>query len=157
MAISPSSPITGSAITGLTSPTYTLTADNPPDSNSKAWVITALGGTQTGVSVHKNEMPFRIVVRRPKQVKIPGARNLTNGQYVKSGKNNYEFLIVKGANVLDAFSSAQYENILARLTVSVPAAIGNDSEQLLAMMSLLGGFTTNILQGLTDTCQNSVL
>lgn len=157
MAISPSSPLTGSAITGLTSPTYTLTSDTPPDVNAKAWVVTALGGTQTGVSVHKNEMPFRIIVRRPKVVKTPSARNSVTGQYVNSGKNEYTFTFVKGVNVLNGMSNTQYETIVAKLTLAVPAAVGNDESQLSALASCLGGFVANQIQGIKDTSLNSVL
>jgi len=157
MAISPTSPLTGSAITGLTSPTYTLTADTPPDVNAKAYVVTALGGTQTNVITHKNEMPFRIIARRPKVVKTPGARNSVTGQFNQPGKNEYQFTIVKGANVLNGFSNAQYDTIVAKLTVAVPAAISNDLPQLYAAMSALGGFVANQIQGISDTAQNSVL
>jgi hypothetical protein len=157
MAISPSSPLTGSAITGLTTPTYTLTSDTPPDVNAKAWVVTALGGTQTGVSVHKNEMPFRVIVRRPKVVKTPSARNTVTGQYVNAGKNEYSITIVKGVNILNGMSNTQYENIVAKLTLAVPIAMGNDEVQLSALASFLGGFITNQIQGIKDTSLNSVL
>lgn len=157
MAISPSSPLTGSAITGLTSPTYTLTSDTPPDVNSKAWVVTALGGTQTGVIVHKNEMPFRIIAKRPKTVKVPGARNSVTGQFIQTGKNEYSIVVVKGVNVLNGMSNAQYETIVARVTLAVPAAVGNDESQLSALASCLGGLIANQIQGIKDTSLNSVL
>lgn len=157
MAISPSSPLTGSALTGLTSPTYTLTSDTPPDVNSKAWVVTALGGTQTGVNSHKNELPFRIIARRPKAVKVPGARNSVTGQFVQGGKNEYTFTFVKGVNVLNGLSNAQYDTIVAKVSLAVPAAVGNDEIQLTALASLLGGFIANQIQGIKDTCINSVL
>lgn len=155
--ISPSATITGAAITGLTSPTYTWTADNPPDSNRKAWVVTAVGGTQTGVIVHKNEMPFKVTAGRPKAVKVPGARSITTGQFLQGGKNEYSFVFVKGANITGSATNPQYDNIVARLSVSVPATIGNDSIQLDALFSFMGGFITNTLQGLRDTSANSVL
>lgn len=155
--ISPSSPITGSAITGLTSPTYTLTVDNPPNSNAKAYVITSLGGTQTGVVAHSNMMPFRAVVKRPARVKIPGQRSMTTGMYLTGGKNEYSYTFVKGANITGSASNPQYDNIVAKLTIAVPAAIGNDSAQLDALFSFMGGFIANTLQGLRDTTGNSVL
>jgi hypothetical protein len=111
--INPSSPITGSAITGLTSPTYTLTADNPPDSNSKAYVVTSLGGTQTGVVAHSNMMPMRVVAKRPARVKIPGQRSMTTGMYLTGGKNEYSYTFVKGANITGSSSNPQYDNIVA--------------------------------------------
>lgn len=51
MTIALSSPVTGGAQTGFTSPTYTLTADTPPaGSGGKQYAATALGGTQAGVT-----------------------------------------------------------------------------------------------------------
>lgn len=155
--INPSSPITGSAITGLTSPTYTIIEDNPPDTNSKAWVVTALGGTQAGVSVHKNEMPFKVIAKRAARIKTPGARSATTGMYLQGGKNEYSFKFIKGSNVLAAFGGAQYDNILGEVKLSIPAAIGNDSAQLDALFSFMGGFINATLQGLRDTTGNSVL
>lgn len=154
--INPSATITGSAITGLTTPTYTLTLDSS-DVNSKTWAVTGLGGTQTGVSVHKNEMPFKASVRRPARIKTPGARNGVTGAYLQGGKNEYHYKFIKGANVLAAFGGAQYDNILGDIRISVPAAIGNDPAQLDAFFSFIGGFIANTLQGARDTAGNSVL
>jgi len=42
MTFALSSPVTGAAQTGLTSPTYTVTADTPPDANAKQYAVTAL-------------------------------------------------------------------------------------------------------------------
>jgi hypothetical protein len=49
MSISVTSPITGGAQTGLTSPTYTVVTDTaPPGNPGKQVAVTALGGTQAG-------------------------------------------------------------------------------------------------------------
>jgi len=157
MSISVPTTVTGSAITGLTTPGFTVAPDQASDGNTKAYVVTALTGTQTGAAPHKNEMPFRILFRRPKKVKIPGARNGVTGQYVATGKNEYEMLVVKGMNSLNGLSGYQYQNILMRLTVSVPAALAADVVQLQSAFSFLGGVLTSQLQGLCDTTQNSVM
>jgi hypothetical protein len=54
-------------------------------------------------------------------------------------------------------SNTQYENIVAKLTLAVPIAMGNDEVQLSALASFLGGFITNQIQGIKDTSLNSVL
>lgn len=60
-----SSPVTGAAQTGLTSPTYTLTADSKPANNATQWVVSALGGTQTGVVAHTASSPFTLTFWKP--------------------------------------------------------------------------------------------
>jgi hypothetical protein len=62
MAIALTTPITGTAQTGFTAPTYTIAADTAPVINSKQWVVTALGGTQTGASASLVSSPFTIAV-----------------------------------------------------------------------------------------------
>jgi hypothetical protein len=79
MTVSVTSPVTGSAQTGLTSPTFTLTTDVAPDVNGKQWVVTALGGTQTGVSVHSVASPFSLTFWRPKISRILGQPNINTG------------------------------------------------------------------------------
>ena len=65
MAISLTSPITGAAVTGLTSPTYTVAVDTPPNTWSKQWAVTALGGTQTGVDTSSSaSRPFTLTDRK---------------------------------------------------------------------------------------------
>lgn len=58
MSFTLTSPITGAAQTGFTSPTYTLTSDLAPDNNGKQVAVTALGGTQVGVTTHSVAAPF---------------------------------------------------------------------------------------------------
>lgn len=67
MTISLTTPVTGAAQTGLTSPTYTHVVDTPPNAYTKQYAVTALGGTQTGVDVHGRRSHSRSPshVRRP--------------------------------------------------------------------------------------------
>ena len=78
MTFSLTSPITGAAQTGFTTPTYTHVADTAPDVNGRQVAITALGGTQAGVTVHSVASPFSITFFRPKAYKVgkdePGDR-----------------------------------------------------------------------------------
>lgn len=58
MAFVLTTPVTGQPQTGFTSPTFTIAADTPPAVNAKQYVITALGGTQTGASASLVSSPF---------------------------------------------------------------------------------------------------
>jgi hypothetical protein len=64
MSFAPTSPVTGAAQSGLTAPTYTLTADVAPAQNAKQYAVTALGGTQTGVISHSVAAPFTLAMFR---------------------------------------------------------------------------------------------
>jgi hypothetical protein len=73
------SPITGSAQTGLTSPTYTHVVDVAPDGNGRQVAVTALGGTQTSVRVSSAGDPFTINWVRPKSLRgAPSVNPVTN-------------------------------------------------------------------------------
>lgn len=52
MAFTLTSPITGAAQTGFTTPTYTHVSDVAPEANGRQVAVTALGGTQTNVIAH---------------------------------------------------------------------------------------------------------
>lgn len=59
------SPVTGATVSGLTSPTYTVTSDVFPGQNPGAqWVVTGLGGTQTGVRTSTVGNPFTLAFWR---------------------------------------------------------------------------------------------
>jgi hypothetical protein len=149
--------VTGVVLGGFTAPVYNVTADLQAEQNTKTWIVSSLGGTQTGVQVHSNEMPFRFIAKRPTKIKIPGARSTTSGQYLTGGKNEFSYLTVKGANILSAMSGYQYENILFRTTVSTPAAIGNDKPQLYAAASFHTAAITQLIAGICDTQLQSVM
>jgi hypothetical protein len=96
MTISVSSPITGTAQTGFTSPTYTVAADTAPDVNAKQWAVTGLGGTQTGVTVHSIASPFTLTYWRPKIMRILRIPNPTTGILSDVPNNVHSVLTRKG-------------------------------------------------------------
>ena len=79
MSFSLTSPVTGAAQAGLTSPTYTHAADTPPDVNAKQYAVTSLGGTQTGVLAHSVAAPFTTAMFRPKSFKALAPVNPVTG------------------------------------------------------------------------------
>lgn len=155
MAFNPSSPVTGSAQTGLTSPTYTLTTDTPPNSNSKVWAVTALGGTQTGVDVHAASKPFQLGVSRPANIRVAPLPNPVSGAIGTSPRNVYSVWVRKGASPV----SGQSPQILM-LRCDLSVAAGQDlvePEDVRAALSLLIGALSAQSAGLGDTLINAVL
>lgn len=129
----PSSPITGAPGTSLTSPTYTLVADAAPVPNSKQWYVSALGGTQTGVSISSVEKPFTITVFRPAVFNRLPPVNPVTGVLPRTGRNVHRVLTRKGVVQLTGQTP-----VIATIDtiVSVPAgAEANDKPSLEALMS----------------------
>lgn len=122
MSISLTSPITGAAQTGFTSPTYTHAADIAPDVNGKQAVVTALGGTQTGVSISSVACPFTITFWRPKTLKVLGNPSVSNGVIGNVARNVYKVVTRKGVTPL---AGQPFQTMLITTTMEVPA--GSDS------------------------------
>jgi hypothetical protein len=155
MTVSVTSPVTGSAQTGLTSPTFTLTTDVAPDVNGKQWVVTALGGTQTGVSVHSVASPFSLTFWRPKISRILGQPNINTGIIANVPKNTYKWIVRKGVLPLAGQPTA---TAIFTLSMDVPAGSDTaDSEDIRAALSLLVGAVTQVSAGTGDTLINGVM
>jgi hypothetical protein len=136
MAFAPTSPVTGSAVTGLTSPTYTLTADTAPTSVGKQYAVTTLGGTQTGVRTHSISSPFTITwFRDPQQKQLPPLNQ--NGQLGSVPMVKSRFIMRVG---LLPLAGQAYKTGILRLEMDIPAGSElADTAQLKAAFSLLGG------------------
>jgi len=96
MSISLTSPVTGAAQTGFTSPTYTVVADTAPTSSGKQWAVTAIGGTQTGVRTHSASDPFTITFERPSNVRSAPIPNPITGVIGNVPRNTYKVRVRKG-------------------------------------------------------------
>lgn len=116
------SPITGAAQTGLTSPTYTHVVDTAPSPNGKQNAITALGGTQTGVTVHSASSPFTIARFRPAQLKTLPAANPVTGVIKNIPNNTYKVNTRKGVSV-----AAGVPVIPMTFTTTLPIPAGADT------------------------------
>jgi hypothetical protein len=155
MTISISSPITGQAQTGLTSPTYTVVADTPPNINAKQWVITALGGTQTGVVAHSVAAPFSIAVFRPQNPQVLAPVNPVTGVLTKVPTNTYKMVGRKGVLPL---AGQAYKTMTATLEVNVPAGADTaDPANVRALLSALFGAAVQQSAGFGDTCITGTL
>lgn len=155
MTVNVSSPVTGAAQTGLTSPTYTLTADTAPDANGRQWAVTALGGTQTNVSTHSVASPFTLTFWRPKNLRTLGQPNINTGVIANVPNNTYKFICRKGVVPL-----AGQANRTAVFTLQMDVPAGSDladSEDIRAALSCLIGAVSQVSSGIGDTCINGVL
>jgi hypothetical protein len=155
MTISVTSPVTGSAQTGLTSPTYTVVADVPPNAYSKQWAVTALGGTQTNVDVHGASKPFTITFARPAQIRSAPVVNPVTGIMGNSPRNVYTVIVRKGTSP-GANQNPQTMVLRCDLAV-VSGADLQEPEDIRAALSLLIGALTQQSAGLGDTLVNALL
>lgn len=133
MAINLPSPLTGAAVTGLTTPTYTSVQDTRPANNGKQWAITALGGTQSGVESHSVGQPFTVSFFRPQNLKTPGSPNPVTGVVKYMGANRYKVITRKGM-VVDG--QGRVEVGIITTTIEIPSGVDiYDQNSAKAMLS----------------------
>lgn len=154
MTISITSPVTGAAQTGFTSPTYTHVTDNAPDNNGKQVAVTALGGTQTGASVSSVASPFTTTFVKPKVLKTLSLVDPVTGVLRSVPKNEYHLITRKGALPLAGQAPVV---ALARTTISVPAGCDLTSpSEVRAMLSMHFGVIAQQSAGIGDTVVTGV-
>lgn len=155
MSFSLSSPVTGTAQTGLTSPTYSLTQDTSPDANAKQWAVTSLGGTQTGVLAHSVSAPFTTSMFRPKAYQVLGKPNPTTGLISKVPRNTYKVITRKGVLPLAGQPS---QNLVVTTVIEVPAGSDlADPNSIRAALSMHIGSLSQASAGVGDTTVVGVL
>lgn len=147
--ITPSSPVTGGAQTGFTSPTYTFVTDVAPDTNGKQFAVTAIGGTQAGVDVSSVSRPFTFTFTRPKNLRVLGQMNPVTGLISNVPNNTYKGLVRKGVLPL----AGQPNRICSgSFTLDVPAGADTaDPANVRACISLLVGMLSQLSAGFGDT------
>ena len=154
MSISLSSPITGQAQTGFTSPTYTIVVDVAPDVNGKQWAVSAIGGTQAGVIVHAVSAPFTISAWKPKTNKVLGTPNPVTGVIGSVGRNVYKVITRKGVTPLTGQPS---QTMLITTTIEVPAGSDTaDAPNVRAALSAHFGSLVQQSAGVGDTVISGV-
>lgn len=155
MTWNPASPVTGATVTGLTAPTYTLTADTAPESNGKQHVVSALGGTQTGVTAHSIASPFTLTFYRPKQFKQLGQPNPVTGRLPAVPMNSFGVIVRKGVTPL---ANQPAKPLVIRCIVDVPAGADTyDSINIKAALSLALGALFAQASGVADTVTTGVM
>jgi hypothetical protein len=155
MSFTLTSPITGGAQTGFTAPTYTHVADVAPDVNGKQVAVTALGGTQVGVTAHSVSSPFTITYVRPKINKVLGKPNPVTGLLPSVPMNTHKIIVRKGVLPLagQPYSIARFV-----LTMDVPAGSDTaDAANLRGALSALFGAVAQQSAGVGDTVISGVM
>lgn len=141
-------PITGLAQTGFTAPTYTIAVDQSPDGLGKQVTVSALGGTQAGVTVHSMSSPFTINCTRPRTFQSLGKPNL-NGLISKNPRNVFKVITRKG--VTPAVNQP-YQIMLITTVIEVPAGADTyDAPNVRAALSAHAGAIAQQPAGLGDT------
>lgn len=149
MAFAPSSPVTGSAQTGLTSPTYTIAVDSNPDANGKQYYVSALGGTQAGVIPHAVAAPFTMSMFKPKVLKVLSPVNPVTGVLRSVPMNDYKVITRKGVLPL---AGQAYKTAMIKTDLGIPAGSDlADPLSLRAMISAHIGLLQQISNGLGDS------
>lgn len=156
MAFSPASPVTGAPQTGFTSPTYTIVSDVGPDaSNTKQYAVTAIGGTQAGVTTHSVSSPFTTNLYRPKQIRTLAASTSQLSVIRNVPKNVFGRITRKGVTVL---AGQPIQVAYAKTTYEIPAGADTaDASNVRAMLSLHEGIGWAQSSGIGDTLINAVL
>lgn len=156
MAISITSPVTGAAQTGLTSPTYTVVADTaPPGNPGRQVAVTGLGGTQTSVTAHAVSSPFTSNVTRPASPKVLGNPNPVTGVISNVPMNTYKIITRKGVVPL---AGQPVKVMSAVTTVDVPAGADTaDPNNVRACLSFHFGVVAQQAAGFGDTVLSGIL
>lgn len=155
MSVSLTSPVTGGAQTGFTSPTYTVASDNAPDALSRQWAVTANGGTQTGVTTHTGTNPFSFTVRRPATFKQVGVPNPATGVVYPSGKNVWKLIVRKGTTPA---ANQSYVTGLVNCEIAVPAGADTyDAPNVRAMIGFFVGCLNQQSAGIGDSLVTGIM
>jgi len=156
MSFSVSSPVTGGAQTGFTSPTYTLATDTAPSNNGRQYAVSAIGGTQAGVdSSSSPSRPFTVTLTRPAVLRQLPAVNGATGILPNVPRNTFKIIGRKGVTPL-ANQAAQIFNI----TVSYDVPAGSDvadTANVRALASLVHGVIAQISASIGDTLVTGVI
>lgn len=152
---SPTSPVTGAAQTGFTSPTYTFVADTAPDNNGKQNAITAAGGTQVGVTLHSVASPFTSTFVRPKVFKNLGKPNPVTGLVSSVPRNTYKHITRKGVLPL---TGQPFATMMITTIIEVPAGADTvDAANVRAALSAHIGLLYQQSAGIGDTGVSGIM
>jgi hypothetical protein len=155
MSFVPASPVVGAAVTGFTSPTYTIVTDVAPSINGKQYAVSALGGTQVGVDANTVSKPFSVSFFRPSTLRSLPPANPVTGVIKGVPLNTYKLITRKGA-----VPSANQPSITAKITTIIEVPAGTDTyepEEIKAMISAHFGVGWAQAAGIADTVVTGVI
>lgn len=156
MSLTLTTPITGGAQTGFTSPTYTIAADTPPTSAGKQYAVTGIGGTQAGVdSTSSPSRPWTVTLSRPQVLRVLQAVDPVTGVLRSIPRNSYTIRVRKGVTPL-----AGQASVVAQATAQIDVPAGADvadAANVRAMLSTLIGALNQISASIGDTLVTGVI
>jgi hypothetical protein len=155
VTVSLTSPVTGAAQTGHSAPTFTIVADQAPNSFSKQWAVTANAGTQPFTAVHAASNPFTITFQRPSVIRQAPVPNPVTGAIGNSPRNVYSCLVRKGQTPVTG-QNPQVGVLRCDFSV-VSGADLVSPDDIRAALSLLIGSLSQQAAGLGDTLINNLL
>jgi hypothetical protein len=150
------SPVTGGAQTGLTSPTYTLVADKPPaGAVGYQYAVSAIGGTQSGVDTTSSpSRPFTITTTRPGVLRTLSAVDPVTGVLRSVPRNTYTIRTRKGVTPLAGQSAVPAQAVTS---IEIPAGADvADAPNVRAMLSLHMGALAQISAEIGNTAVTGV-
>jgi len=156
VSINVTSPVSGSAQTGFTSPSFTMATDAPPNAYSKQWAVTAAGGTGLStVDVHSASNPFTVTFSRPQNTRSAPIPNPNTNVIGPSPRNVYTVLVRKGQRP-GVNQNPQIAVLRCDLAVVAGADV-TEPDDVRAALSLLIGSLTQQSAGLGDMLVNNIL
>lgn len=156
MTVNVTSPVTGSAQTGFTSPSFTVVTDTPPNAYSKQYAVTVAGGTGLStVDVHSAANPFTVTISRPATARSAPIANPNTGVIANSPRNVYSVIVRKGQRP-GSGQNPQVAVLRCDLAV-VAGADYTEPDDVRAALSFLIGTLNQVSAGLGDTLVNNIL
>lgn len=144
---------TGSTVL-LTSPTYTFVPGIAKDFTTRAYTLSALGGTQSGVYLHSNYKPKEVIFKRFKDFQRAAKYNTVTGKFGIVPKNTVSVIGRGGLSI----NANQVELGNVRIDFSIPAGAETyasaDTEALM-LMTLQA--TINQLPAILDAVRSGVI
>jgi hypothetical protein len=157
MSFTLTSPITGGAQTGFTTPAYVITLDSSPNASSgKQYAVTGITGTQAGVDTASSPSnPFTINQAKPTVLRTIGPVDPITGSLRSVPRNTYKTIVRKGVLPL----AGQPKSVMnLTLTYDVPAGSDTaDAPNIRAGLSLLIGSLNSISASIGDTLVSGVI
>lgn len=156
MSFSVTSPVTGGAQTGFTSPTYTLATDTAPTSAGKQYAVSAIGGTQTGADASSSaSRPFTVTLSRPQVLKGLSPVDPVTGVLRSVPRNSFVIRTRKGVTPL-----AGQAPVVMQITTAYDIPAGADiadTANVRAASSLHHGVIAQISASIGDTLVTGVI
>lgn len=154
MAISVTSPITGSAQTGFTSPSFTVVNDTAPTSNGKQVVVSAASGA-SGITAGSIASPATVNFTRPVTLRVLSPVNPVTGVLKEVPKNTFKQITRKGVLPL---AGQAFDVMLITTEFSVPAGADvADPVNVRAGVSLHIGYANQQSANIGDTLVTGIL